>query len=122
MSRPEPRKSSLSGLSPFSAPAVQEAVNLAPSEPPTISQPSRQAPPTGKSGSKRMNYYVDEDQSGRIRTAYLVGRARYGWRSLTEFQLDTVMERVVALEAELNNGEPFEPSSAGSVSAGRPIE
>lgn len=32
------------------------------------------------------------------------------------------MKRVTELEQELNGGEPFEPSSAGSVPAGRPIE
>ncbi len=32
------------------------------------------------------------------------------------------MERVEDLETELNNGEPFAPSSAGTVPAGRPLE
>lgn len=133
MNRPAPRKSSLAGTSALTPPA---AVTPAPAVPapsaPLAAEPA--APPaarvsrpatstTEKPGERRMNYYVEsKEQSGRIRTAYLVGRARYGWRTLTEFQLETIMERVEALEAELNNGEPFAPSSAGTVPAGRPLE
>lgn len=130
MNRPAPRKSSLAGTSALTPPpsTIAAPVAAAPTQPAAPSQSaapaSRPASSTSeKPSARRMNYYVDStEQSGRIRTAYLVGRARHGWRSLTEFQLETIMERVVALEAELNNGQPFEPSSAGSVPAGRPLE
>lgn len=125
MNRPAPRKSSLAGTSALTPPAP---VAPAPAAAEQAARPvARVSPPapstTEKPGARRMNYYVDStEQSGRIRTAYLIGRAQYGWRSLTEFQLETIMERVESLEAELNNGEPFAPSSAGTVPAGRPLE
>jgi len=135
MNRPAPRKSSLAGTSALTPPAaVTPAPAASAPSAPAATEPAAAAPPVArvsrpaastseKPGVRRMNYYVEStEQGGRIRTAYLVGRARYGWRSLTEFQLETIMERVEALEAELNNGEPFAPSSAGTVPAGRPLE
>lgn len=136
MNRPAPRKSSLAGTSALTPPAAVTPAPVAPAGSAAAPTPApaaaaqtavpasrRATPPTEKAGARRMNYYVDStEQSGRIRTAYLVGRARYGWRSLTEFQLETIMQRVEALEAELNNGEPFALSSAGTVPAGRPLE
>lgn len=128
MNRPAPRKSSLAGTSALTPPAAVIPAPVAPAAAEAAAPPqaraSRPAASTAeKPGVRRMNYYVDStEQSGRIRTAYLLGRAKYGWRSLTEFQLETIMERVEALEVELNNGEPFAPSNAGSVPAGRPLE
>jgi hypothetical protein len=126
MNRPAPRKSSLAGTSALTPPPATATAPVpgAPAAAPSAVPVSRPvASTTEKPGVRRMNYYVEStEQSGRIRTAYLLGRARYGWRSLTEFQLETIMERVEALEAELNNGEPFAPSNAGTVPAGRPLE
>lgn len=132
MNRPAPRKSSLAGTSALTPPAAAIPTPVVPA--PAAAEPAAVAPAvagvtrpaasaTEKPGIRRMNYYVDStEQSGRIRTAYLLGRAKYGWRSLTEFQLETIMERVEALEAELNDGEPFAPSGVGTVPAGRPLE
>lgn len=127
MNRPAPRKSSLAGTSALTPPRAVTPAPVATTSAAaesTASGVSQPAPSTAeKPGARRMNYYVDStDQSGRIRTAYLLGRAKYGWRSLTQFQLETIMERVEALEGELNDGKPFAPSSAGTVPAGRPLE
>lgn len=130
MSRPAARRSSLAGTSALTPPpivqaamppAIEETVQV-----PVVAPEATHVPvtPEGakKAGSKRMNYYADDETAGRIRTAYLVGRSAHGWRSLTEFQLDTIMERVKELEQEFNGGAPFLPSGAGSVSAGRPLD
>lgn len=125
MSKPEPRKSSLAGTSPFVPPQAPPAATVAPSAPPaaapTTRAPQSAAKPGGEKKNPKMNYYVDQDDAGRIRAAFLAGRDRYGWRNLTEFQLDTMMQRVAQLEAEFNDGQPFSPAGAGSVSAGRPM-
>lgn len=130
MNRPAARRSSLAGTSALTPPPlVQAAVAPAIEEPTQVTAVAPSAAPAPvtadepkKAGSKRMNYYADDETAGRIRTAYLVGRSTHGWRSLTEFQLDTIMKRVEELEQEFNGGVPFQPSGAGSVSAGRPLD
>lgn len=129
MNRAAPRKSSLAGTSaltppPVAAPQPEPAKTPEPASVPAVTAAAvaPTAPASRKTGTGRMAYYVDEDTSGRIRTAFLAGRTRYGWRSLTDFQLETVMKRVKELEGEFNGGQPFAPSAAGTVAVGRPIE
>lgn len=130
MSKPAPRKSSLAGVSPFMppqapAPALNEPAApaaAAPAAAPVTRAPRAPKPAGGEPKNPKMNYYVeDTDQAGRIRAAYFAGRDRYGWRNMTDFQLDTMLQRVAELEREFNGGEPFTPAGAGTVSAGRPM-
>lgn len=122
------RTSALAGLTPVTTQVNQETESQ---ESPALT--SATAPASGrlagpvaataaKKGSKKMNYYADEDQQGRIRAAFYAGRDAYGWRSLTDMQLEAVMQRVEALEQQLNNGQPFDPVPAGSLPVGRPLE
>lgn len=126
MNRPDPRRRSTlagsSGITP--TPAAPPAAPSVPAPEPQREPASAPAQPrsAAKNGSARMNYYTDTDAAGRIRSAYIAGRNKYGWRSLTEFQESTILERVQQLEAEFNNGEQFPPAAAGSVAPGRPIE
>lgn len=79
------------------------------------------APPRGVSKIK-MNYYAPVEDAGRIRAAFFAGRDEAGWRSLTDFQVDAMMQLVERLEARHNRGLPFEGLGPGSIPAGRPLE
>lgn len=117
---PERRKSQLSGLSAVPAPNSQEPQrDVAPS---TQTNP-RPMPVEGSERPKtRLAYYATDEEGQRIRAAFVAGQSRYGWRSFTDFQLDTMLARVRQIEAEINNGEPFPgvPPKGGPV--GRPLD
>lgn len=69
----------------------------------------------------KLQYYATEAENARIRAAFSAGRVAYGWMTLTEFQLEAVMARVEQVEAELNNGQPFDADAPRDVPRGRPI-
>ncbi len=71
---------------------------------------------------KKLSYYVTDEDNGRIRAAFMAGRDRHGWRSFTDFQLSTILERVEQLEAELNGGQPFAPVPPKGGQLGRPLD
>ncbi|MGO1627601.1 MAG: hypothetical protein ACTHX2_02195 [Microbacterium sp.] len=115
------RTSSLAGLTPVTAPPTPEPAAEAPAvQAPAAPRTRPQAKPS--KGSRKMNYYADEDQQGRIRAAYYAGRDTYGWQTLTDMQNQIIMQRVEELEREFNGGAPFEPVHPGSISRGRPLE
>lgn len=126
MTKPERRKSQLSGLSPVApAPAATQPEPIA--QPPQAARPPRSVPApteTGESAAakKKLSYYGTAADDGRIRAAFLAGRDRYGWRSFTDFQLSTILERVEQLEAELNGGQPFAPVPPKAGPLGRPLD
>lgn len=123
MTKPERRKTQLSGLS-----SVAPAPAAARPEPTAqTARPPRNAPAptdTGESAAakKKLSYYGTTEDDGRIRAAFLAGRDRYGWRSFTDFQLSTILERVEQLEAELNGGQPFAPVPPKAGPLGRPLD
>ncbi|NLC98793.1 MAG: hypothetical protein GX678_06930 [Actinomycetales bacterium] len=118
------RTSSLAGLTPVTAPPTPEPA----AEAPAVQAPAAPVAPRprpkaqGSKGSRKMNYYADEDQQGRIRAAYYAGRDTYGWQTLTDMQNQIIMQHVEQLEREFNGGAPFEPVHPGSISRGRPLE
>lgn len=116
-SQPQRRKSTLTGKSFFQAQAEAETEAEAPA-PVAASEPVKSAAGAPK---RKVSYYADDDENGRIRAAFMAGRDRYGWRSFTDFQLATILDRVEQLEQELNGGRPFEgvPPKGGQL--GRPM-
>lgn len=122
-SQPQRRKSTLTGKSFFQAQAEAEAETEA--EAPVQAPAPVAAPEPVKSAAgapkRKVSYYADDDENGRIRAAFMAGRDRYGWRSFTDFQLATILDRVEQLEQELNGGRPFEgvPPKGGQL--GRPM-
>lgn len=126
MTKPERRKSQLSGMSPVApSPAVARPEPTA--QPPQTVRPPRTAPAPTETGErvavkKKLSYYGTREEDGRIRAAFLAGRDRYGWRSFTAFQLSTILERVEQLEAELNGGQPFAPVPPKAGPLGRPLD
>lgn len=126
MTKPERRKTQLSGISPL-APAPAAARPEPTAQPPQAARPPRGAvvpAETGESAAakKKLSYYGTTEDDGRIRAAFLAGRDRYGWRSFTDFQLSTILERVEQLEAELNGGQPFAPVPPKAGPLGRPLD
>lgn len=129
MSKPERRRSQLGGLSPVaptSGRAETEQPAPQPAPPQTAAQPARTAAPaaTPKAGSRgKMGYYAAPEDSERIRAAFIAARnAGKPTRSLSDFQLEAILEKVTRLEAELNGGRPFEGAPAHTLSPGRPME
>lgn len=133
MNRPAPRKSTLAGTSPLTpstpiAPPAEEpaAAPTTPAAAPaatTAPKPRRAGTKTTAEKYPRLNYYVDSpEEAGRIRAAFLAGRAHHGWRTFSDMQRDSVLAVVEQLERELNGGAPFTPATAGSVPSGRAVE
>lgn len=70
-----------------------------------------------------MGYYAAAEDGERIRAAFIAARnAGKPWRSLSDFQLETILEKVTQLEAELNNAHPFQGAPAHTLPPGRPMK
>ncbi len=120
-SQPQRRKSTLTGKSFFQAQAEAETEAEAPVQAPAPVAASEPVKSAAGAPKRKVSYYADDDENGRIRAAFMAGRDRYGWRSFTDFQLATILDRVEQLEQELNGGRPFEgvPPKGGQL--GRPM-
>lgn len=128
--KPERRRSQLGSLSPVApmsgrveveqpAPESAAPATVAPAAPQRSSAAASSKPGT----RRKMGYYAAPEDSDRIRAAFIAARnAGRPWRSLSDFQLEAILEQVVRLEAELNGGKPFEGAPAYSLSPGRPME
>lgn len=129
MSRPAPRKSSLSNESAFTPPPVADAPQEAPAAAPAPSAPAeapqaRTAPQGGAqtaSGKKppKISIYQHPEDSGRTRAAVLALQRHEGSTTLTKFANDAIMEKVARVEAQYNGGKPFEPIGTGELPVGR---
>lgn len=127
--KPERRRSQLSGLSPVAPtsgrvepekPAPESAAPAAAA--PAAPQRSSAAASSKPGTRTKMGYYAAPEDSERIRAAFIAARnAGRPWRSLSDFQLEAILDQVVRLEAELNGGKPFEGAPAHSLSPGRPM-
>lgn len=117
--KPERRRSQLGDLSPV---APMSGRDIAAEQPAPAAAPATTA--KSKPGTRtKMGYYAAPEDSERIRAAFIAARnAGRPYRSLSDFQLEAILETVVQLEAELNSGRPFEGAPAHSLSPGRPME
>lgn len=134
MSRPAPRKSSLSGLTPV-APAP-------PANPPTPARTTTKAtatrkarpvrarvatetPPSESSAKPKyppkVSFYQDPEDTARVRGAILHTMLSEGSRTLSQFIHQAVMAEVERLETKYNDGEPFPPIAARELPQGRPM-
>lgn len=112
MSRPTPRKSSLTGSSPVTPPTSEipeKQTATAPAAPATPTH--RTEEPTTRTGKKqwrhKVSFYQDPADTDRVRGAILYTMTTEGNRNLSQFVNDAVMARVVELENKYNHGEPF---------------
>ena len=140
MTRPTPRKSSLSGSSPItSLPAEPKAVTPASSTQEPVSEvdqdaptrktraPEAQAQEAGRRPQPRRKYppkvsfYQDREDTDRVRGAILHTMATEGTRSLSQFINQAVMAEVERLERKYNGGQPFPAVGARELPQGRPM-
>nr|WP_181716208.1 hypothetical protein [Cryobacterium sp.]QJS06010.1 hypothetical protein [Cryobacterium sp.] len=138
MNRPAPRKSSLTGSSPIAPPAPAAAEPAAPAAaapaaaevkqpaPATKAKSTPAAKPAAATDGKKkyppkVSFYQDPEDTGRVRGAILHTQVAEGSRSLSQFIAEAVMEKVEALEAKYNNGEPFPAIGARELPQGRPM-
>ncbi|WP_197055671.1 ParB family protein [Microbacterium sp. ZOR0019] len=128
--KPERRRSQLGGLSPV-APMSGRVETTQPAPERTAPAAAAPAAPkrtaaaaSSKPGTRtKMGYYAAPEDSERIRAAFIAARnAGRPYRSLSDFQLEAILDKVMQLEAELNGGRPFEGAPAHSLSPGRPME
>jgi hypothetical protein len=68
-----------------------------------------------------VSFYQDAADTARVRGAILHTQAAEGSRSLSQFINDAVMEKVEALEAKYNGGDPFPAIGARELPQGRPM-
>lgn len=127
MSRPAPRRSSLSGSSPIAPPPAVET----PSAPASASEPTKKSakktpvPTTKKAAAKgpkpKVSFYTDKDDADRARGAYRATSAQEGHLSWSDFLAAAVLAETERLEAKYNGGKPFMPVAPGGIPAGRPM-
>lgn len=128
--KPQRRRSQLAGLSPAmpqsGRPEAEQPATAPPATAPPAPATAVRAAPTrsAKAGTRaKMGYYAVPEESERIRAAFIAARnAGRPWRTLSDFQLEAILEKVAQLETELNGGRPFEGAPAHSLSPGRPLE
>jgi len=130
MSRPAPRKSSLSSASPFDHPTTPEAPKEAPAAAPAapapaaqaVTEPQKTAQVAGKPGKPpKITIYQHPDDSARMRGAIVAYMRNVGMTNLSKFANEAIMEKVERLEAQYNDGKPFEPVGPGVIPVGRPM-
>ncbi len=98
MTRPEPRKSDLAGLSPITPP----------------SHPSTQT-----SSTEKLTVRVDADIAGRARAAFWATAHLTGTRSLSEWVAEAIAEKLQRSETAFNQGNPYTPVPTGTIPTGR---
>lgn len=119
MSRPEPRRSSLSTRHPAAPAAPQETAPEAPA------QQGAEGDSAGRAKARRtrhkVSFYQDPEDTARMRGAILHTMPHEGARTLSEFIHRAVMAEVQRLESVYNDGNPFPPLDAGELPQGRPM-
>lgn len=122
--RPERRKSSLSGESPVAP--VREAPGIEPAG--RASRTAAADVAAGAAGERRprryppkVSFYLDGADQARLRAAYRHTLAHSSDRSLTDFLGRVVMAEVTRLEGVYNGGQPFPSVAAGELPQGRPL-
>lgn len=124
MSRPAPRKSSLSGQSIFTPPAAKApheapAVAPAPSAPAEVSQGRTAAQTAPGKKPPKISIYQHPEDSGRTRAAVLALQRYEGSMTLTKFANEAILEKVARVEEQYNGGKPFDPIGTGELPVGR---
>ena len=109
MTRPQPKKSQLSGLTPITPPETKASDPL-----------------KGDKGGtaavallEKMSFRVSADFADEIRSAFALAMARGDARSLPEWVIDAIETKLVRERAEFNGGEKFPPRPKGTIATGR---
>ena len=122
MTRPSPRKSSLSGSSPVSPPPAETPeTKPTPAAEPTAAPVTHTAEAPSTSGKKwrhKVSFYQDPADTDRVRGAILYTMTTEGHRNLSQFVSHAVMKEVRRLEVKYNHGEPFPAVGAREIPQG----
>lgn len=107
MTRPKPKSSQLSGLTPITPPETSDSLGdgkegLAPVAP-----------------LRKVSFRVREDFADEIRSAFVLAMARGDARSLSEWVIDAIETKLVKEREEFNGGEKFPPRPKGTIATGR---
>ncbi|MGG7453031.1 ParB family protein [Plantibacter auratus] len=129
MNRPAPRKSSLTGSNPIAPPAAAATEPAEVAAPPAPVEKAQSKPASkpaaatveAKKYRPKVSFYQDPADTDRVRGAILHTQVQEGSRSLSKFIDDAVMEKVAALEAKYNGGQPFPAIGARELPQGRPM-
>ncbi|WP_240691956.1 hypothetical protein [Arthrobacter sp. CAU 1506] len=102
------------------APAQQHAP--APAAAPAESAPSPEPVPgqAKKEAPKKASFFQTKEQGDRMRSTYNSTRPMTRYRTLSEFICAAVEKECARLEAQYNNGEPYD-SDPDDVPRGRPV-
>lgn len=134
MTRPQARRSTLSGASPIQPPATpaeskETSVTLAEQQTRTYEPAAPAAvtsvydPEPAKAPKKtKMAFYQPVDRQAQVRAAYMRVGHIVGARSLSDFIDRAVMEYVEELGRLHNGGQPWEPVEPGRIPTGHPVQ
>lgn len=109
MTRPKPKKSQLSGLTPITPPETKASDPLKGDKGGNVSV----AP------LEKMSFRVRADFADEIRSAFALAMARGDARSLSEWVIDAIETKLVKEREEFNGGEKFPPRPKGTIATGR---
>lgn len=116
MTRPQPRRSTLSAVHPAAPPPAHDAAA------------GLQAPVRSRTSVKtttdrqKITAYVPADTAAQARAAIRhVPVAVHGYRNVSELVADALARLVQDLQDKHNDGQPWPPAEAGDVPRGRPV-
>lgn len=112
MTRPEPRRSALAGLTPASP---------TPPTPSTPSTTSRPSVPSLPSGTTKITVALPADLVGRARNAYWSTGHLTGTRSFAAWVAQALEAKLSSDEATFNDGRAWPPLPPGEIPTGRRI-
>lgn len=116
MSRPQPRRSTLSAVHPAAPPPAHDAA-------PAVTQTPVRSRTSVKTTTDRQKItaYVPADTAAQARAAIRhVPVAVHGYRNVSELVADALARLVQDLQDKHNDGQPWPPAEAGDVPRGRP--
>lgn len=134
MTRPPRRPSALAGASAFDHPVTAEAPQEAPAAAQAPAAPAaapkaatapqsaaESAKPAAKEKPKKLTIYQEGEDTDRMRGAMVATIPYEGFKTLSKFAQEAIMEKVERLEQQYNNGKPFPAVGPGVIPAGRPM-
>lgn len=93
-----------------------------PQRPKAATEPLSAAEKGEKPGKPpKITIYEHPDDSARMRGAIVAYMRNVGMTNLSKFANEAIMEKVERLEAQYNDGKPFEPVGPGVLTVGRPM-
>lgn len=103
MTRPQPRKSALAGLSPIAPPTT----------------PAHTREHSNRERTEKITVLIPADLAGRARNAYWSTAMFTETRSFSAWISSAITSKLAESERLYNGGEAFEPISSGIISTGR---